>query len=145
MPDIVNILDQALIEVADIHLKSAGNELLYAGDGKQKLIIGLYGPSTEQYARLEERQIERNYNRMSENEGKMPPLSSEQRIADTAEDLASITAYFKGFDYPEADAGGEQAKFRAFYADRRLTHFRNQIAKAMNDTGNWRPGKAGSA
>ncbi|MBO9380241.1 hypothetical protein GG804_26095 [Sphingomonas histidinilytica] len=136
-----DITQQALLDTAPIHLKSAAGEYLYH-DGKPMRIV-LYGPGSEQFARVEARQTQRAMKRMQDNDGKITVPAKEIRDAEQAEDLAEITHSFENFTYPGFEAQGTPM-FKAFYGDPKMTHFHKQVTKSLTDAGNWQPGSAGN-
>ena len=136
MTKVFNIAALAVAATAPLHVKSPTGEPLYA-DAERKLpiLIHLYGPGSEIAGVIESRQSSRALKRMQDNDGKITAASREERIAETSEDLAALTASFENFEYP-ADATGE-ALFRALYADQSLGFITKQVMKFYGDWGNF--------
>lgn len=138
-----NIAALAVAATAPLHLKNAAGELLYA-DAEKKLPvrIHLHGPGSDAYAAVESRQSARAVKRMQDNDGKVTVAPHEQRLAEAAEDLASITSRFENLSYePAGDVTGE-ALFRAVYGDQRLGFVTRQVTKFVADWGNFSGGSA---
>lgn len=140
-----DITTQSVAETATIHVKNAAGELLYAdAERKKPLEIVIFGPGSAAYGVVEARQSARAVKRMQENDGKMTVAPYEDRIRDTAEDLAAITVEFRHFGYPPAgDAKGAKL-FAAFYADQTLGFITRQVTKHVGDWGNFTPVSAAS-
>lgn len=138
----MDITTQAVADTAFIHLKGADGEHLYS-DGK-KVGVVIYGPGSDAYAQVESRQTSRAVKRMQDNDGKVTVAPPEQRDAEQAEDLAAITVSFENFTYPPAADKQGAELFRAVYADKRLGFIARQVAKAVTDWGNFKPGSAAS-
>lgn len=137
----LNIATLAVSAAAPLHLKDAAGELLYA-DAEKKLPvrIRLHSPGSDAYGTVEGRQTARAVKRMNENEGKLTAGTSEERRAETAEDLAAITIGFENFTYGEGLHGEEL--FKAVYADPALGFITRQVQKFLGDWGNFKPGSA---
>jgi hypothetical protein len=133
----LNILTLAAAPIAALHIKSAAGELLYA-DAERKLPvrIHLHGPGSEIAGVVESRQSARALKRMQDNDGKITAASPEERKAETAEDLATLTASFENFDVGDDSLVGD-ALFRAVYADASLGFITKQVAKFFGDWGNF--------
>ena len=135
-----NIALLAVSASAICHIKSPTGEPLYADEAREKPIrIKLYGPGSKPYGVVESRQSARALKRMQDNDGKITAATPEERVTETAEDLAAITAEFENFDYQAPDgsplAGAEM--FRAAYADQGLGYITRQVAKFVGDWGNF--------
>jgi hypothetical protein len=102
--------------------------------------IHVHGPGSKAYGIVESRQSSRSLKRMQDNDGKITAASPEERVAETAEDLAAITASFENFDYqPEGESEpltGENL-FRAVYANQSLGFITRQVTKFVGDWGNF--------
>lgn len=138
----MDITTQAVVDTAVIHLKNAAGELLY--DGEKPVQIIIYGPGSKAYGVVEARQSTRAVKRMQDNDGKISVAPYEQRIAETAEDLASITVRFESLSYPPAGDKQGQELFEAVYRDPSLGFIARQVTKFVADWGNFRPGSAGN-
>ena len=134
----LNILSLAVAATAALHLKSADGELLYGDDARTlPARIILHSPGSKAYGIVESRQTARTVKRMNENEGKLVAATSEERIAETAEDLATITIAFENFDTGTPDLKGE-ALFAAVYSNPSLGFITKQVSKFLGDWGNFK-------
>lgn len=136
-----NIAALAVAATAAIHIKSPSGEPLYADEKRELPIrIHVHGPGSEVAGIIESRQSSRALKRMQDNDGKITAASREERIAETSQDLASLTAHFENFDY-QPDGATEslvgEALFRAVYADQSLGFITKQVAKFFGDWGNF--------
>lgn len=142
----LDITTQAAVDTAAIHVKNAAGEPLYAdGDTRQKPVrIIVHGPGSKAFGAVEARQSARALKRMADNDGKITGATAEERIAETAEDLAALTVRFENFSYPPAkDAQGVEL-FEAVYRDARLGFIVRQVTKHLADWGNFKPGSDAS-
>lgn len=129
-------MDITALEVEDtctIHVKDASGAPLYKGDGTPVCIV-VYGPSSDAYARLETRQTQRHMKRLDENDGKRVPMSAEERLRYTTEDLADITVSIDGLEIA-GKTGRELAV--AIYGNRKLGFISNQVSTKASDWGNF--------
>ena len=134
-----DITQQAVSDMAAIHIKGADGQLLYTPDRKPVRIV-VYGPSSKAHADVDARQTNRSVKRMQDNDGKVAAVTAEQRNGDRADDLADITVSFENLDYkPAGDAQGREL-FRALYADPKLGFIPEQLLKAVRDWGNFKNG-----
>lgn len=138
-----DISTQAVVDTAPIHLKGAAGDPLFDANGNPIRIV-VYGPGTKQFSAIEARQTARAVQRVNANDGKSSVIPPEQRTAEVAEDLAAITVGFENFNYPPAGDKTGFELFQAFYADPKLGYMVNQVLKAVQDWGNFKPGSAGS-
>jgi hypothetical protein len=141
-----DITTHAVADTATIHVKNAAGEPLFAdGEARSKPVqIIVYGPGSKAFGVVEARQSARALKRMQDNDGKITAASPEERIQETAEDLAAITVRFENLSYPPAgDAQGAEL-FEALYRDQKLGFIARQVSKAVADWGNFTPGSAGS-
>jgi len=141
---LLDITTAAVEETATIHIKNAAGELLYA-DAERKLPVQIviYGPGSDAFGVVEARQSARAVKRMQDNDGKISVAPYEQRVRETAEDLAAITVRFENFSYPPAGDAKGQKLFEAVYADKKLGFITRQVSKFVADWGNFKPGSAG--
>jgi hypothetical protein len=133
----LNIATLAVAATAALHLKSADGEALYDGDKPVRIVV--HGPGSRAYGVVEGRQTARAVKRMNENEGKVTTGTTEERRAETAEDLAAITIAFEGFTYGDGKLQGEEL-FRAVYADPALGFITKQVTKFVGDWSNFKQG-----
>jgi hypothetical protein len=140
-----DITKLSAVDTAPLHLKGPSGELLYADEAKKKPVrVIVYGPSSAQYSIIEARQSERALKRYADNDGKVVPASPDERRAEAAEDLATITQGFENFAYPPAGEAQGVELFAAVYGDRRLGFITNQVNKFAADWGNFTKKSAGS-
>lgn len=137
----LNIATLAVAATAALHVKSADGTPLY--DGEKPVRIILHSPGSRAYGTVESRQTARAVKRMNENEGKLTAASSEERLAETAEDLASVTVAFEGFTYGDGSLQGEDL-FRAVYADPALGFITRQVTKFIGDWSNFKAASGAS-
>lgn len=138
----MDITTLASVDTAAIHLKNADGELLYDGDKPVQIIV--YGPGSKAYGVVEARQSARAVKRMADNDGKISLPPYETRVAETAEDLASITVRFEHLTYPPAGKAEGADLFTALYADPKLGFIVKQVTKFVADWGNFKAGSVGS-
>lgn len=122
-----------VVDTAPIHLKDAEGNPLY-DDGKPVRII-VFGPSSDQYARLETKQTQRAMRRLDENDGKRVALTADERLHQTAEDLADITHSFENLS---SGARTGRDLFLAVYGNRKLGFVANQVTGKLGDWGNFK-------
>lgn len=137
MTKLFNIAALAVASTAVIHVKDASGQPAYA-DAERKLPIRihLHGPGSDIAGVVESRQSARALKRYQENDGKMTAASPEERLAETAADLATLTARFENFTYGDGELTGEDL-FRAVYADPALGFVTKQVVKFFGDWGNF--------
>jgi hypothetical protein len=134
-------MDVSNLQVADtatIHVKSAAGEPLY--DGDKPVTIVVYGPGSRAFATVESRQTSRALKRMNDNEGKITAATAEERLKETAEDLATITV---SMDLTKDKLTGAEL-FEAVYGDPKLGYIAKQVTKYLADWGNFKIGSAAS-
>ena len=137
----LNIASLAVAATAALHVKSPAGELLFADDERTLPVrIHVHGPGSRAYGVVESRQSARALKRMQDNDGKITAATPEERVAETAEDLAAITAGFENFEYqPDgaADPVTGEDLYRAVYANQGLGFITKQVAKFVGDWGNF--------
>ena len=131
----MNILTQAIADTARLHVKGADGLPLYSGPDKKPVIIVLHSPGSEAYAQIETKQTQRFLKRMDDNDGKRTAMSAEERLAQTAEDLADATVGFENMTL--GDKTG-RALALAVYGNRKLGFIANQVTKHLADWGNFK-------
>ncbi|MDF0540783.1 hypothetical protein PX699_00375 [Sphingobium sp. H39-3-25] len=137
----MDITTQAVEETATIHVKNANGELLY--DGERPVQIVIFGPGSKAFGIVEARQSSRAVKRMQDNDGKISVAPYQERVNETAEDLAAITVRFDNLEYPPAGDVQGAPLFEAVYRDPKLGFIAKQVAKFVADWGNFKPGSAG--
>lgn len=136
-----NIASLAVAATAALHLKNPAGELLFADDERTLPVrIHVHGPGSKAYGVVESRQSARALKRMQDNDGKITAATPEERVAETAEDLAAITSHFENFEYQPEGATepvtGEDLH-RAVYANQSLGFITRQVTKFVGDWGNF--------
>ena len=135
-------MDVNSLKAADrgtIHVKNASGEPLY--DGDKPVLIHVHGPGSRAYGTVESRASARALKRLNDNEGKITAPTAEERVAETAEDLAELTIGFDGLTSGELTG---KALFLAVYSDPRLGFIAKQVSKHVADWGNFKPGSGAS-
>lgn len=137
MTKLLNIATLGVAPIAKLHLKSASGELLFA-DAERTLPvrIHLHGPGSEIASLVQSRQTARGLKRMQDNDDKITAASPEERKAETAADLATLTAGFENFTYGDGSLNGE-ALYLAVYGDLTLGFITKQVSKFFGDWGNF--------
>jgi hypothetical protein len=136
-----NIALLAVTATAALHVKNPAGELLFADEARTLPVrIHVHGPGSKAYGVVESRQSARALKRMQDNDGKITAATPEERVAETAEDLAAITASFENFEYQPEGATepvtGEDL-FRSVYANQSLGFITRQVSKFVADWGNF--------
>jgi hypothetical protein len=140
-----DITTQAVEDTATIHVKNAAGEPLYADAERTKPVqIVIYGPGSKAYGVVEARQSSRAVKRMQDNDGKITVAPFEERVRETAEDLAAITVRFENFSYPPAGKAEGVELFTAVYADPKLGFIAKQVSRFVADWGNFKAASPGS-
>jgi hypothetical protein len=138
-----DITTQSVQDTATIHIKNAAGEPLYADAERTKPVqIVIYGPGSKAFGAAEARQSARAVKRMNDNELKLSTQTHEEKLKETAEDLASVTVSFVNFAYPPAKGAEGRELFEAVYRDPKLGFIVKQLNKAVADWGNFTPGSA---
>lgn len=130
-------MDASTLKVAPtatIHVNNAAGEPLYE-DGKPVEIV-IHGPGTRVSSTIEARQTARMLKRMNDNDGKITAPSGEDRVIETAQDLAELTISFNNLTY--GDKVGREL-FEAVYGDLELGYITAQVTKKFKDWGNFLP------
>ncbi len=133
----MDILTQAIADTATLHLKGADGQLLYSGQGtdKKPVLAILHSPGSEAYAEIETKQTQRFLKRMDDNDGKRTAMNADERLAQTAEDLADATVEFQNLNLGEHTG---RALLLAVYGNRKLGFIANQVTKYLADWGNFK-------
>jgi hypothetical protein len=140
-----DITTQAVADTATLHVKNAAGEPLYADDARgQPVRIVIFGPGSKAHGTVESRQSTRALKRMTDNDGRITAPTAEERISETAEDLAALTVAFENFEYPPAGKAKGTELFEAVYRDQKLGFITRQVAKHIADWANFKPGSAAS-
>lgn len=136
-----NIALLAVASTAALHIKNPNGEPLFADEERTLPVrIHLHGPGSKAFGVVESRQSARTLKRMQDNDGKITAATPEERLAETAEDLAALTSHFENFEYqPEGAAEpvtGEDLP-RIVYANQGLGFITRQVMKYVADWGNF--------
>lgn len=131
----MDIRKHAVNETSTIHLRDAGDELMYAEDGKTPVTITVYGPGSKQYARAQAAQSNRLIDRMKK-KGKADQ-TADDAAKERAEFLASCTHSMENVEY-EGLQGADL--FRAVYSDLSIGFVADQVAKHLGEWGNFSKG-----
>jgi len=136
----MDIKNFAVEPTSRLHLRDAGDELMYAdADKTLPIAVNLYGPGSKQYARAQAAQNNRLVDKLRR-KGKMEQ-SAEQLAAEKAEFLAGCT---HGWENMEYDALQDDALSLAVYADLSIGFIADQVAKHLGDWSNFTRGSAKS-
>jgi len=137
----LNIKSRILATTSAIHVKDADGVPMYDDDKPVRIIV--HGPGSKAFGIVESRQSARGVKRINDNEGKLAAVSAEERRAEAAEDLATLTIAFENFDLGEDGPKGEDL-FQAVYADPGLVFITKQVTKHLADAGNFKPASGGN-
>jgi hypothetical protein len=141
----LDITTQGVADTAIIHVKNAAGEPLYADAERTKPVqIIIYGPSSRAFGAVEARQSARALKRMQDNDGKLTAATAEERVQETAEDLAALTVSFENLSYPPAGKAVGTELFEAVYRDQKLGFIAKQVTKFLADWANFKPGSVTS-
>lgn len=141
MTKLLNIASLAVAATAALHVKGPTGEPLYADEARTLPVrIHVHSPGSRAYGAVETRQSARALKRMQDNDGKITAATMEERITETAEDLAAVTASFENFFYdgPDGTPLTGSDLFSAVYLDQRLGFITKQVAKFVGDWGNFK-------
>jgi len=135
----MKILLLAAAATSFLHLKAPDGTLLVE-DGKP-VGIDLYGPGSPEYAVVEERQSARAVKRMADNDNKVAHVPVDERRVEAAQDLASLTAGFRGIelDGPDGTPLVGTALFEAVYREPGLGWIKEQVVRHVGDWGKFKP------
>ena len=141
MTKLLNIASLAVAATAALHVKGPTGEPLYADEeGTLPVRIHVHGPGSRAYGIVETRQSARALKRMQDNDGKITAATPEERMTETAEDLAAVTVQFENFEYKRPDGGTLTGAdlFQAVYLDQGLGFITKQVTKFVGDWGNFK-------
>lgn len=140
-----DITTTAVEDSATIHVKNAAGEPLYVDAERTKPVtIVIFGPGSKAFGVVEARQSSRAVKRMQDNDGKITVAPFEERVKETAEDLAAITVRFENFSYPPAGNAEGAELFAAVYGDPKLGFIAKQVTKFVADWSNFKTGSVAS-
>jgi hypothetical protein len=129
----MDIRSKAVSETSTLHLRDASDELMF--DGDKPVTVTVYGPGSKAYARAKTEQSNRLIDRMKK-KGKTD-LSPEDALREKVDFLTAITAGMDGVDY---DGKQGHDLYRAVYGDVTLGFVADQVAKHVEDWGNFSKG-----
>jgi len=135
----VDIKKKAAIETAFLHLRDADDELMFDGEGAEARKVGVwvYGPGSRQYSAAVARQENRSLDLLKK-KGKADKTADE-KSADNADFLASITVRFENLDY---DGLSGNALAMAVYSDPTLGYIGQQVRNFAGEWSNFTKGSA---
>lgn len=135
----MNITDFGVIDTATLHLKTAAGTLMFAdGEIGKPMRIVFFGPGSDAAARVEERATARATKRMHASDGRYVPLTPEEALSETAEDLADLTAAIENITHPGVGTKGDTRSIAlAIFKDRKLGFITNQALKFRAEWGNF--------
>jgi hypothetical protein len=139
--NLFNIATLAVAASAAIHLKDAEGTSLLHNEAGEPLRIRLHSPGSKAFGAVEARQSARAVKRMNDNDGKIATATADERVQETAEDLADVTIGFEGFTYGDGSLQGREL-FLALYADQSLGFITRQVIKALGDWGKFKAASA---
>lgn len=129
----MDIRSKAVSETSTLHLRDASDDLMF--DGDKPVTVTVYGPGSKAYARAKTEQSNRLIDRMKK-KGKTD-LSPEDALREKVDFLTAITAGMDGVDY---DGKQGHDLYRAVYGDVTLGFVADQVAKHVEDWGNFSKG-----
>lgn len=141
----MNIKKFAVSPTSRLHLRNASDELMYAdgADGQPDLTkpmaVILYGPGSKQYQTAQAANANKMVERLRR-KGKVEQTAQE-RAAEQAEWLCSCTQGFENVEY--GDLTGD-AMARAIYTDPEIGFIADQVAKHVQDWGNFTKNSTGN-
>jgi len=95
----------------------------------QPVVIVVYGPGTEQFARAKAMQDKSATARVIAAVGNKKPKTNQADDTSDAQYLTAVTKAVENFPYP----GGPLA----MYSEKRLQYINNQVSKHLSDLGNF--------
>lgn len=137
----MDILTLGIADTATLHLKGPDNLPLYSGPEKKPVTVTVHSPGSDAFAQIETKQTQRVLKRLDDNDGKRTAMTAEERLSQTAEDLADLTVEFQNLEL-EGKTG--RALALAVYGNRRLGFIANQVTKFLADWGNFKGASATS-
>jgi len=129
----MDILTQQIDDTTILHLKGADGLPLYSGADRLPVRVRLHSPGSEAYAQIETKQTQRFLKRMDDNDGKRTAMTAEERLSQTADDLADLTVEFENLTL--GDKTGRDLAV-GVYGNRKLGFIANQVTKHLADWGN---------
>lgn len=122
----------SVAQTARLHLRDAGDELMYTDDGKE-IAVNVYGPGSKHYARAQAAQQNRLLDKLKR-KGKADQ-TAEQKAAEASEFLSDCTENFENLEY---DALQGDALAKAVYSDLSIGFIADQVAKFLVDWANFK-------
>ena len=126
----------AVSPTARLHLRDAGDELMYTEDGKE-IAVNVYGPGSKQYAKAQAAQQNRMIEKLKRKG--QSNQSAEQMAKEKAEFLSDCTA---GFENLEFDGLTGEALAIAVYSDQEIGFIADQVNKFTGDWASFLPKSA---
>lgn len=139
----LTINDLRASDTAVLHLKdAAGEPMFYVPDGgdpqkdKKPVLVELYGPGSDPYRKAQQKAQRRVMHLAKSGRKALEERSADERAADVAALLASITVRFDGFD---AEGRSLADALCALYADPKAGYIANQVNDFSADWANFLP------
>lgn len=136
----MKIATLAVAATAFLHLKAPDGTTFLYDDGKP-VGIDLYGPGSDEAAKIESAQSARAIKRMQDNDNKisLPPVETQR--AEAADDLAALTAGFHHIEHdgPDGQPLAGRPLYHAVYSDPALGWIKAQVIKFVGDWGKFTP------
>lgn len=140
----LNIALLAAAATSACHVKNAAGEPMYADEARKLPVrIHLHGPGSDAAGIVESRQTARSLKRMQDNDGKITAATPEERRAEIAEDLTTLTSHFENFPFQPAGAEAPltgDALCQAVYGNPGFGYITKQVTKHFGDWGNFSAG-----
>lgn len=131
----------AVSATSRLHLRDAGDELMYADEEKTKPIaVTIFGPGSKQHAAAQAKQSNRLVN-MVRRKGDVNQ-TAEQRREQQAEYLTACTESFENLEYGELTG---EALAKAVYSDLSLGFIADQVAKHLGEWANFTSGSTNNS
>jgi len=131
----MDIKQFAVAETGTVELVDAADAPLMGDDDKQ-MTITVYGPGSKTFARAQALQSNRMLDRLKR-KGKADQ-TAEEKAKEQAEFLAAVTKEFS--PNIEYDGLAGEALYKAVYSDISIGFIAEQVAKHLQDWGNFRTG-----
>jgi uncharacterized protein YccT (UPF0319 family) len=130
----------AAADTSTLHLRDGSDELMYADDAKTKPItVTVYGPGSRQYQEAQSRNQNRAIDKLK-SKGKTVQ-TADDKLADQADFLASITVGFENLDYDKLSG---HALSLAVYSDPSIGFIAQQVSAHAGEWSHFTKGSAKS-
>jgi hypothetical protein len=135
----MNIKSFAVNPTGRLHLRDAGDALMYVpnGDGgpdkTKPMAVNLYGPGSKQHARATTAQSNLFLTKLRK-KGNSTEQTTEERLAEQSEFLASCTAGWENVEYEELQ--GKELSV-AIYSDNSIGFIADQVSAYLREWSNF--------